>query len=575
MASKKYTLLSLALLCLGLSVFGQLGGVHNYLDSSYISNRNLPQQNEFINNNEKMNFPAKPRDQWQVGVNVGLLVLDGDCPPVPGVAFGAHIRKSLGYVLSLRASLMYGRTWGLDYRGNSTVGQIPTAVRNAYFAQGTSGFMGYTNDAIWGQRGSYIHNYQYTTIQPALDLLVSVNNIMFHSKQNRLNIYGLVGYSPVFYKTALDLLDASGRPYNFQAFRNRSGTGGGILNSPRGEIRDALKTVLDGTYETDAIVNDRRQNLNQGGSGNWNFRHSINMGIGAEYRISNRISVNAEYRFTMTDDDYLDGWFQTYPYYPISPYSPDKDNIIYTNLGLNINLGNMSKRSAPLWWLNPLDFVYSELNNPKHVKFKAAELPDGDADGVTDQFDNEPNTPAGCPVDSHGVSQDTDGDGVPDCKDKELITPTTCQPVDADGVGKCPDPPCCDEPGRGKGNVSNCAIGQLPSVNFKGNGVALGDDAKAVLATVASKMKAAGNEQCKISVVGYCSSSKSEQQRSWDRVNSVINYLVEKEGISADRFVFKYGETGGDCNTVDLQDATGSDGPNMVPAPHPQYKRSK
>ena len=68
---------------------------------------------------------------------------------------------------------------------------------------------------------------------------------------------------------------------------------------------------------------------------------------------------------------------------------------------------------------------------------------DSDNDGVPDQFDKEPNTPAGCPVDFRGVSRDTDGDGVPDCKDKELITPTQCQPVDADGIGKCPDPECC------------------------------------------------------------------------------------------------------------------------------------
>ena len=66
-------------------------------------------------------------------------------------------------------------------------------------------------------------------------------------------------------------------------------------------------------------------------------------------------------------------------------------------------------------------------------------LPDADGDGVTDQFDQE-QTPQGCPVDTHGVSRDTDGDGVPDCRDKEMVTPTYCQPVDADGVGKCPCP---------------------------------------------------------------------------------------------------------------------------------------
>ena len=68
--------------------------------------------------------------------------------------------------------------------------------------------------------------------------------------------------------------------------------------------------------------------------------------------------------------------------------------------------------------------------------------------------------------------------------------------------------------------------------------------------------------------------SKREQQLSWDRVESVINYLVEKQGISRDRFVFKYGEEG-DSNTVDLQDCSGEEGPNMVPAPHPQYRKGK
>jgi OmpA-OmpF porin, OOP family len=252
--------------------------------------------------------------------------------------------------------------------------------------------------------------------------------------------------------------------------------------------------------------------------------------------------------------------------------TPDKDNIILMNVGLNMNLGNMSKRSAPLWWMNPLDFVYSELNNPKHTKLPKQVLLDTDGDGVTDQFDNEPNTPAGCPVDSHGVTADTDGDGVPDCKDKELITPTTCQPVDADGVGHCPDPPCCKDM-KVDGGGGLCHIGDLPSVSFKNGSASISSDAKATLATVAAKMKQSGNENCKVAVVGYCSSTKTEQQRSWDRVNAIINYMVEKEGLSADRFVFKYGEAGGDCNTVDLRDGTSDAGPNMVPAPHPNLKK--
>jgi outer membrane protein OmpA-like peptidoglycan-associated protein len=233
-------------------------------------------------------------------------------------------------------------------------------------------------------------------------------------------------------------------------------------------------------------------------------------------------------------------------------------------------LAQKGKKSVePLYWENPLNFAYSELNAPKRMKLPKPVLDDADGDGITDQFDNEPNTPAGCPVDSHGVSKDTDGDGVVDCKDKQLITPSECQPVDADGVGKCPDPACCAQM---VAKAAECAIGDLPSLSFKGNSAAVSKDAEAVLATVADKMR--NNPTCKVVVTGYGEPSKSSQQLSWDRVNAVINYMVDKQGISSDRFIFRFGETGGDANTVDLRSAAEGDaGPNTVPAPHPNLRK--
>jgi hypothetical protein len=124
-----------------------------------------------------------------------------------------------------------------------------------------------------------------------------------------------------------------------------------------------------------------------------------------------------------------------------------------------------------------------------------------------------------------------------------------------------------------EGGIHKCKIGNLPSVTFKAKSITLSNDAKALLAAAASQIK--NNPDCKIAVIGYCSSSKSEQQLSWDRVNAVISYLVDKEGISQDRFIFKYGEAGGDCNTVDLQDGTGQEGPTTVPAPHPNLRRGR
>lgn len=231
--------------------------------------------------------------------------------------------------------------------------------------------------------------------------------------------------------------------------------------------------------------------------------------------------------------------------------------------------GSSKKRVAPLWWYNPLSYPYSEISNPSLMKFPKPVLDDSDNDGVADQFDIEPNTPAGCPVDAKGKSRDTDGDGIPDCRDKELITPTSCQPVNADGIGKCPDPECCKlipPP------PPPCNLGSLPSIQFSGNSVTLGNDAKAILDAAAAQIKA--NPACKICVVGHGGASKREQQLSWDRTNAVINYLFTNQNISRDRFVFKYGEQG-DANTVDLQDCSGETGPNMVPAPHPQYRKTK
>jgi hypothetical protein len=120
--------------------------------------------------------------------------------------------------------------------------------------------------------------------------------------------------------------------------------------------------------------------------------------------------------------------------------------------------------------------------------------------------------------------------------------------------------------GRGR-----CSIGDLPSIVFKGRSVTLSKDGKALASTIAEKMR--NNPSCKVAVIGYGESSKSAQQLSWDRVNEVIKYLVEKEGINSDRFIFRYGHTGGAENTIDVKDGTGEEGPNTVPAPHPNLRK--
>jgi hypothetical protein len=102
--------------------------------------------------------------------------------------------------------------------------------------------------------------------------------------------------------------------------------------------------------------------------------------------------------------------------------------------------------------------------------------------------------------------------------------------------------------------------------------VKLSDDATRLLAVVADRMRNAPG--CNVVITGYCASNKVEQQRSWDRVNAIINYLVEKEGVSGDRLIFQYAQEGGDCDIVDIRPANdGETGPNTVPAPHPNLRK--
>jgi outer membrane protein OmpA-like peptidoglycan-associated protein len=541
MASKKYSFF-IGILCLFASgAFAQVGTSYNVLDSSFIPTKSLPQHNEFINN--AYPFPAKPRNQWELGVKAGAFQIFGDIPSRVSLGFGAHIRKALGYTFSLRLEYLYGTAKGVQWKPRTA------GFSNPWLAAG------YT--------GSIYDNYRAKVQDLTLQGIANLNNIQFHKAKVGMTVYALAGIGGTIYSTKVDVKNAAGANYSF------AGIQGGNRDT-RGDTRDQLENLFDGNYETDA-ENDgaaRAQFLGR------TIVPSVNFGGGIAFRLGKRINLAIEDRVALTPTDLLDGQrWQNASTNAVRVLSGAKDIYNYLTVGLNFNLGG-AKSVEPLWWLNPLDYAYNELNAPKHMKLPKPVLDDADGDGVTDQFDNEPNTPANTPVDVHGVTRDTDGDGVPDARDKELITPTQCQPVNADGVGTCPPPACCatlDSLMKTGSFRGGCGIGDLPSVSFSGRSVTLSNDARAVLASVAEKIR--NNPNCRIEVVGYGETSKSAQQLSWDRVNAVINHLVEREGISSDRLIFKYGESNGDANTVDLREGTQDGGPNTVPAPHPNLRR--
>jgi len=560
MASKKLTLL-FGLLCLFLSYsYGQVGQSYDVRDSSLIPTRRLAQHNEFLNN--AYPFPAKPRNEWEIGVKGGYTYGLTDVKNWgPTGGFGIHVRKALGYVFSIRAEYDWIRLRGLNYQPTQAYGKNP--VLSSYYGNGNQ--LGTNADLIFNNFRSTIHELSFQGV-------FTLNNINFHKAKTGWNMYFFGGPGLATYSTFMKTVDGSGAPYRYDDIINQFN--GQLDYKHRKDIRSALKNKLNGEWSTMA-----ERGSTNGTLGGAPLMIVGVVGMGFQFKLNDKFNIAIEDKFTFTSSDLIDGqqWQNNYTPTAVNSIAQTRSADSYNFLSVGINYNIFGKHAVePLWWLNPLDYAYNEINAPRHMKLPKPVLDDADGDGVTDQFDLEPNTPKGSPVDSHGVSRDTDGDGVPDFKDKELITPTQCQPVDADGVGKCPDPQCCkdlkayiDSNGGGMGH--KCNIGDLPSITFKGRTVTLSKDAKALLASTAEKLRNSPN--CRIAVIGYGESSKSAQQLSWDRVNGVINYLVEKEGISSDRFIFRYGQSGGEENTVDLKDGTGEEGPNTVPAPHPNLHK--
>ncbi len=540
MASKKYTLV-IGLLSLISSVgFSQTNDAsYNWSDSAKVATKNMAQHSQFINN--QYPYPANQRDMWNLGITAGLVtpVMDVPSNMFPGFVAGLTLRKSLGYAISLKAGLQYADWKGYAYKPGYNVGNLPPAVSAQYQAAGQS----------------WLPNYRLQGVIPSIEAIINVKNILFHKGNPKSNFYATIGYSPFGYKTKHDALNGSNAPYNFNGVN---------YGQKRGDIVDDIENMLDGSWETDAYQRPRSSLVGRSNAGKMHWGHVGFIGGGWETLLSPRMTLNIDLKYYMSADDYMDGNALNYQ----GTLTTSKDAFLTTNVGLGFNLGNSTKRTIPKWFINPLNYVYNEVNRPDHMDIPDPVLPDADGDGVTDQFDMEPNTPAGAPVDSHGRAKDSDGDGVPDYKDKELLSSQNCFPVDADGVGKCPEPACCTElrdkvneiiaNGGGSGNGGDgCAIGALPSVTFASGSAKLSSAAKATLATAAAQIKA--NPSCNVKVIGSTGSgnpTKARQKLAYDRVSAVINYLRDNQGVSEDRFIFSYEGNDGDANVVDLEGTT-------------------
>lgn len=529
------------------------GTGYDALDSNYVPKSRMKQHRKYLNH--QYAFPAKPRSMWEVGVKGGLYNISGDVPSLMlwqkgGYGLGVHVRKSWGYTFSTRLAYEYGIAKGLNWQGHWNYRYNKPWTEAGYVPHGYPGV----------QEPVYV-NYRTEAHQLNFDGIASLVNIKFHKGRSNASLYTFVGVGAYAYKAYVNTLNASGGKYNFNDIVGPLSANAG---DNKKEIRDKLQAAFDDSYESAAENHgDRRPTIFK----NKTLDFCFSFGMGAQFRLSKRVNIAIEDRISQPwSDDLLDGqrWAAQILGDPV--FTPKNDGVNFLSVGLNFNLGNARKNVEPMYWLNPMDHMMNELSYPRHMILPEPILGDDDADGIANQFDKCPGTPAGLAVDSHGCPMDTDGDGVPDDRDKELITPTYCQPVDADGVGKCPCPEGCGTAAPACGTIGAGSIG------FDNNSAKIRPAASAQLATLASQMSA--NPTCRVVVTGAGNESKAQQQRSWDRVNAIIVYMTEKHGIDRNRFIFQYGQAG-DPNSVMYRAALpGEEGPTgTVPPPFPNLKR--
>ncbi len=159
---------------------------------------------------------------------------------------------------------------------------------------------------------------------------------------------------------------------------------------------------------------------------------------------------------------------------------------------------------------------------------------DSDGDGVPDDQDECPNTPAGVAVDSVGCPLDSDGDGVPDYRDKCPGTPAGTK-VDADGCA-----------------IIESLVIDLKVEEFEFDSAELRPAMKDALNDLADTIQGSRGDEM-ITIVGHTDSvgrSEYNQGLSERRAQSAADHLISR-GIDADRITVR-GE--GETSPIDSND---------------------
>jgi OOP family OmpA-OmpF porin len=178
---------------------------------------------------------------------------------------------------------------------------------------------------------------------------------------------------------------------------------------------------------------------------------------------------------------------------------------------------------------------------------------DSDGDGVFDEMDKCPNTPASVSVDSNGCPLDSDGDGVYDTYDQCPATPagvavdnTGCAlPVDSDGDGIFDNADRCPNSAPGAHvDEYGCQLALTLLIQFDTNKDAIRPQYTQDMANAAAFINKYPGET--VMIAGHTDSDGSaqyNQQLSQKRAQAVCDYLSTHYSINVGQVIVKgFGE---------------------------------
>ena len=362
-----------------------------------------------------------------------------------------HDQTELGYGATVRDQLSHFFGLELSYQGGKVEG----------------------NDAGYGPGEKYgYYGFSTTNNQVTLNALLDFGSVSFGHRQNAVDFYGTLGAGLAYYKPST------------------IATAGAALVPYGNTVKELVAPI----------------------------------GVGVKFKLSDALALNIGYTVSIIQGYNFNG-LHTVATGGAAPTA--FDHYSYSYAGLEYTFGSKAKKNVD--WVNPIAMMYDELYDAAlraevealkgrvtNVETAVADLKkDSDGDGVPDQFDKCPNTPAGTVV---------DGSGCPLKLPAPIDTSLFMRKTDMTGGGK----------------MTGTAYS---NIQFEFDSSVLRTSAYPVLDATSADLRSSGKT---IWVNGYASSEGTAAHNlrlSKDRANSVKTYLVNS-GVDAKHIKVKgYGET--------------------------------